>query len=262
MPVECSIKFPRLSESEMGTLDYDVMKHVFDTHNELGCLCDESVYQLRLASRLENAGFRINCEIPVTLEFRDFSKVLYLDLVVNRRSIYELKTVSKLTEAHTSQMTTYLFLTNAARGKIVNFRPTSVESIFVNSLLDDLERRRLEVVSHDWAGTAAMKDLITDLVRDWGTGLDASLYTQAITHCLGGEGNVIRQVPMKIDAVSLGNQRFHLADAESAFRITTFQKPNQQSFTEFRRMIAPSPLKAFHWINIARHEIGFSTVTL
>ena len=107
-----------------------------------------------------------------------------------------------------------------------------------------------------------MKDLIIELVRDWGTGLDASLYTQAITDCLGGEDNVIRQVPMQIDTVPLGNQRFYLADEASAFRITTFQKPNQQSLTEFRRMIAPSPLKAFHWINIARHEIVFSTVKL
>jgi len=246
----------------MATLDYGVMKQVFDTHNELGCLCDESVYQRRLASRLENAGFLINCEVPVTLEFRGFTKVLYLDLVVNSRAIYELKTVSKLAEANTAQVTTYLFLTNAARGKLVNLRPKSVESKFVNSSLDDLERRRFEVVSHDWAGTESMKDLVTELVCEWGTGLDASLYTQAITHCLGGEDNVIRQLRMQIDAVPLGNQRFYIADDESAFRITTFQKPNQQSLTEFRRMIAPSPLKAFHWINIARHEIRFSTVTI
>ena len=74
------------------------------------------------------AGFDVQSELLVTLSFRDFIKPLHLDLVVNRSAIYELKTVSDLTPAHFTQLLNYLFVTNAARGKLINFRPASVES--------------------------------------------------------------------------------------------------------------------------------------
>ena len=106
--------------------------------------------------------------------FRTFIKPLLLDLVVNRRGIYELKTVSALTPAHFAQLLNFLFLTNAARAKLINFRRASVESQFVNSAL--------ELGAHH---------------------------------------------PLRL-----------------------------------RKLAAPSPLKALHWVNIARHQLTLSTINL
>ena len=74
MPIHCPIIFPRLSKEEFGKLDYAVMPHAFAAQNDLGCLCDEAVYQDRFAHLLRAAGFQVDCEVPVTLTFRSFLK--------------------------------------------------------------------------------------------------------------------------------------------------------------------------------------------
>ena len=127
MPITCPIRFPRLSQAEMAAIDYEVMRHAFRAHQELGSLCDESVYHTRLAHLLTADGFEVECEVPVTLTFHTFIKPMFLELVENRRGIYELKTLGALTPAHFAQLLNYLFLSNAARGKLINFRPASVE---------------------------------------------------------------------------------------------------------------------------------------
>ena len=44
----------------------EVMTHVFASQNELGCLCDEAVYQNDIALRLEAAGLGpVAKEVPV-----------------------------------------------------------------------------------------------------------------------------------------------------------------------------------------------------
>jgi GxxExxY protein len=263
MPIHCPIQFPSLTQPEMAALDYEVMRHAFATHQELGCLCDESVYQAHLAHLLTAAGMQAEREVPVTLSFRDFTKPLYLDLVVNRLAIYELKTVAALTPAHFAQLLNYLFLTNAARGKLINFRPASVESQFVNSVVSGEERRRFEVTAGEWHGADGFRQMIEELVADWGTGLEGSLYLQALVHCLGGEELVRRQLPMRIDGADLGNQRFYLVGEDAAFHVTTFQDElSDRQALQLRKLVAPSPLQALHWVNVARHKLTLKTISL
>jgi GxxExxY protein len=247
----------------MGELDYEVMRHAFAAYKELGCLCDESVYQHRLAQLLSGAGIEAEREIAVTLRFRDYVKQLYLDLVVNRQTIYELKTVSLLTAAHRAQLLNYLFLANATRGKLVNFRPASVESEFVNALLDCEVRRQFDADASQWSGPEEFRRMVIELVTDWGTGLDHNLYHQAIVGCLGGEETVTRQIPMQADGLPLGNQRFHLLRDDAAFQITTFQENLGASYRKhIERLVQPSPLREFHWVNIARHQLSFVSIAI
>jgi len=113
MPIHCPFEFPRQSEEEMRTVDFTVMRHAFDTHNELGRLCDESVYQLELVRRLRLAGYEVSMEVPIRLSFREFSIGRSLDLVIANRVIYELKAVSELMKSHEGQLLDYLYLTNS-----------------------------------------------------------------------------------------------------------------------------------------------------
>jgi len=262
MPIHCPIAFHRLSKTEFGKLDYAVMPHAFAAQKELGCLCDETVYQNHFAHLLRAAGFQVDCEVPVTLTFRSFLKILYLDMVINQVAIYELKAVTQLTAAHVAQLLNYLLVVNAERGKLINFRPASVESQFVNAALADHQRRDFRVQDRDWSGPQDFRQLIVDLLTDWGTSLDQILYTQALAACLGGETSVIQQVPMQLDGVPIGNQRFHLASPDQAFRITTFQEQLTLGHqNQLRKLMAPSPLKAIHWINIAHHEVSLITLS-
>ncbi|QEG43079.1 GxxExxY protein [Roseimaritima ulvae] len=261
MPIDCPIEFPRLSTDEMRAIDYLVMGHAFANHKLLGCLCDECVYQPSWAKQLQDAGFCIDREVPVTLTFRDYMKPLFLDMVVDQRVIYEAKTVKELTKAHEAQLLNYLFLTNAARGKLVNFRSSSVESRFVNSSVDHSQRRQFCVDESKYLGPAEFRELVTDLVKDWGTGLDVSLYRQAIVHCLGGEDAVICKLAMQVDGHFVGRQRFCLMDESTAFHLTAFNgKLCEHQETQLRRLLAPSPLLTIVWANIGRSRLTFQNI--
>jgi len=244
----------------MRTIDYQVMGNAFATHRRLGRLCDESVYQNELLSRLQKAGMEAAIEIPVTLSHRAFSIRLALDLVVHQKVIYELKTVAALSAAHEAQLLGYLFMTNSTRGKLVNFRTQSVESRFVNTTLDDTERRRFTLNLSKYSGEDRLAVLVRELVDDWGTGLDASLYRRAILRCLSSEAEPERMLPMRSGEHAIGNQRFHLLDRETALGVTTFSDPNPANIEDFRMLVAASPLRQIHWLNVTHHQITLSTI--
>jgi len=260
MPIDCPITLPRLSEDEMREIDYAVMGHVFAAHRELGRLCDESVYQHKLLQRLEAAGIEAAIEVPVTLSHREFSIRLKLDVVVLQRAIYELKTVSALSPAHEAQLLVYLFLTNATRGKLVNFRTKSVESRFVNTTLDHAERRRCNVDAGRYEGDDNLPIFVRDLIADWGTGLHPSLYRRAILGCLGRESEPEQMLPMMSGGHRIGRQRFHLLGAETALGVTTFSTPTADNVEEFQKLVAASPLRQLHWVNIALHQVTLCTI--
>ncbi len=44
MPITCSIPMHATDQEEFARLDYCVMRHAFESQNELGRLCDEMVH--------------------------------------------------------------------------------------------------------------------------------------------------------------------------------------------------------------------------
>src|SRR5881392_3136883 len=119
MPVTSPITLRAVSQEEFAQLDYRVMRHAFDSQNDLGRLCDEVIYHNDLAARLESAGLGpVHKEVPVTATYRDFAKVYSLDLVVSSAAIYELKTSTCLVGEHEAQLLNYLLLCAAGHGKL------------------------------------------------------------------------------------------------------------------------------------------------
>ncbi|WP_442506768.1 GxxExxY protein [Novipirellula sp. SH528] len=260
MPIICPIEFAPLSTEDFGPLDYAVMEHAYASHKYLGSLADETVYQWDFWSRLHDAGYNADREVPVSITFESFRKDYFLDLVVVDKAVYELKTVSSLTSRHLAQLLNYLLLLDLQRGKIINFRPMSVDSKFVNAPLSGADRRRFTINSHDWRGPQALLDLVRRLLVDWGTGLEMALYEQAIMHLMGGDAQANVMLDMSREGKSLGLQRFHLATPQSAFRLTTFIKPPDGYASQLSRLLRASPLDAIHWINISYHEVIFTTI--
>ena len=76
---------------------YEVMRHIFDIHGQLGRLFHEKIYKHEIAYRVPDA----RCEVAVDLQFEDFCKRYSLDLLVGDGAIFELKAV-ELLGRHTS----------------------------------------------------------------------------------------------------------------------------------------------------------------
>ena len=260
MPIECSIPIQTVSLDEFRALDYQLMSHAFACQNAIGSLADERVYQSDLAARLVNAGFQIDREVAIKLSHNLFQKSLYLDLVINRNAVYELKVAVALSDAHRSQLLTYLYLLNLDRGKLVNFATQKVQTEFVNAALPDIERHSFDIDKSKYCGPAALVDMIVDLVSDWGTALSLSLYREAIVHLAGGPEQVEAMLPMKRDSIDIGSQRFCVISQNEAFQITTINKPNTDFQSHLERLIQFSPIVKLHWVNIERHRIQFITV--
>lgn len=266
MPITCPITPRKTTPEEFKHVDYRIMRHAFDSQNELGRLCDEVIYRNDLAARLVSAGFEsVRTEVPITLTHGDFRKVYRMDLVVNDAVVYELKAEKALVAEHDAQLLNYLFLFGAARGKLVNFRPAQVEARFVNNRLSAVARQRVEIEAERWNeaddSSTQLRCVMVELLEDWGGFLDFTVYLEALTHFFGGKLKVLRLVPLSRNGAPLGNQRMHLLNADTAFRVTALAEGTDGYEPHLRAVLNHSPLRAIQWINLARHRVQFVTLS-
>lgn len=260
MPVSSSVSMGKLSTDELRDLDYRVMRHAFDSQNELGRLADERIYQADLATRLRSEGLKVSREVEIRLSHGNFCKSLLLDLIVAEQAVYEIKVVKAITSAHTGQLLTYLHLLDLPRGKLINFRSVNVESQFVNAPLDSAQRCSFSINDIEFAGDDRFREMVVDLLVDWGTSLTLSLYHEALVSLLGGIEAVEVMLPINRNGVFLGTQRFHLASPQTAFKLTAMNRETSSYRSQLARLIQFSPLRAVHWINIAYHDVTLITI--
>ena len=92
-------------------------------HRELGPGLLESVYETVLAGKLAAAGFEVQRQRPVDIEFDGlaFNAAFRIDLLVNQRVLVEIKSVERLNALHAKQLLTYLRLTKQPLGLLINF---------------------------------------------------------------------------------------------------------------------------------------------
>jgi GxxExxY protein len=265
MPVSISHPLKRLDQEAFRELDYVVMKHAFASQNELGRLCDESIYQRDLSIRLEESGLNARVEFPIRVTHQGFAKVYAADLVVANSAIYELKTTNSLIGEHRRQLLNYLFLTDQPRGKLVNFRSPGVESEFVNASLNLAERRELTSDDARWRevcdGCSQLRKIVNALLADWGAFLDTALYLEAIAHFLGGEAATVARIPLSRRGQLLGSQPVHLLSPDVALRMTAFTEEYEPYEAHVRRFLQHTSLKAIQWINMKHHVIQWITIT-
>lgn len=154
----------------------------------------------------------------------------------------------------------YLRLFDLGHGKIINVRPKQVEHEFMNCNQRLCELTKTHLHEDQWDVRLAASDqlhtIVTNLIADWGTGLDVALYEEAVTHFLGGESHV------RVAGASgtLGNQLMRLSTPEVAFKITTFTRPDESFRIHTQRLLRHTPFQALQWINIAPHEFTLSTI--
>jgi len=107
-------------ENEIGT---EVIGAAIAIQRRLGPGLMEAVYEVVLSHELKQRGFRVERQVPVSIEYRGikFDEGFRADAIVNDCVLIELKSVKKLTAAHRKQIQTYLRLTGMKLGYLLNF---------------------------------------------------------------------------------------------------------------------------------------------
>jgi len=262
MPIEVRENFRVLDQKAFGAIAFEVMDKAFQVHNKLGRFFDEEAYQQELAHVLEP---RAVMEAAITAIHDEFSKTYFIDLLVDQGAIFELKTVSHLTDAHRAQLISYLLMTGGRHGKLINFRPERVEHEFVNTTLTHADRIIFDVDDSAWDApieqASEIRRCVEAFLRDWGTGLDLQLYVDALTHFLGGEDRVVREIEAVSEGRCISHKKVHCAGTEAFFKITALTDKLESFESHACRFLQHINLKHFLWINVTLRTVTMKTLS-
>ena len=267
MPIWTSFPIKIIDQETFHQIDRQVTGLAFDIHNEFGRYLDEKLYQTELARRCQRAGLEVihDPELHMTASLDGFSKKYFADLLVNQGAVVETKAVASLDPAHTGQTLNYLFLCGLHHGTLLNFRTDRVQHEFVSTRLTMADRLRYDFDLHDWKPQTAecdqLKHHLNRCLAEWGAFLDPLLYRDALTHFLGGEERLVRQVPIHSQGEVIGSQEMRLLTNEVAFSVTAATHHPSAIFDHQQRFLAHTPLKAIQWINLNHHKIEIRTIT-
>lgn len=265
MPVTIAAPITVFDQPAFHLVDEQITGLAFAIHNEFGRYLTERLYQAELLRRLQECGCESHREVKISVMLDGFIKDYFIDFLVRHGVIVETKAVEALTAAHRAQLLTYLFLAGLHHGTLLNFRTERVQHEFVSTRLTHETRRRVSYVTNHWQPLSERCRLMVDTLRramtDWGCGLDPSLYRDAVTHFLGGEVGVVRNIPVRSGATVIGAQKVHLLTDEVAFSITTAVHRPDVVLEHQRRFLAHTPLRAIQWINLNRQTVSLVTIT-
>ena len=260
MPIIIRTPLRRLSQAEFGDLAYAVMGCVFQIHSEMGRFFDEKIYKRELAHRYPG----VQLEVPIEVTYASFKKLQYLDVLVDGGGPFEFKAVETFAPRHPAQLLHYLLLAELPHGKLVNLRKESVEHEFVNTTLTRVDRIQFAINEARWndrtTGASRFREVLTALLRDWGTGLDLQFYEEALTHFFGGEACVITNVDVRTAEYPLGHQRMLLAAPRVAFVLTALHEADPNFESHARRLLRHADLEAMLWANISLKMVTFTTI--
>jgi GxxExxY protein len=264
VPIECAIPIQPLDQDLFHALDKTVMKHVFAVHNEMGRFFDEDIYQAELARRCAQEGLSVQREVMITATHKGFRKDFFLDALIENGAIYELKCVSALTGGNESQLINYLLLAGIQHGKLINFRPPSVESRFVSTGLTNEKRRAVCVDRSGWGFQDDLAErvemLILSLLEYWGAFLSVDFYREAVIHFLGGEDGVMKPVDVESDGRIIGTKKVCSLNGKTAVHLSAMTARMDGYGAHLRRFLTHTSLDSIHWINFNQDQIVFRTI--
>src|SRR6187455_1941724 len=104
-------------------LTFRIIGCAIEVHRQLGPGLLESTYRICLERELGLQGLRVECEVPITLEYKgqQLESTYRADMIVERLILIELKAVEQLLPVHSTQLLTYLKLSRLKSGLLINF---------------------------------------------------------------------------------------------------------------------------------------------
>ena len=98
------------------------------------------------------------------------------------------------------------------------------------------------------------------ILAEWGAYLDIILYREALTHFLGGEHSIVREVEIWFGGDIIGVQSMHLSNEKIAFSVTAATQHPKGLATHQQRFLQHTRLQALHWINFNKNRIELCTL--
>jgi GxxExxY protein len=264
MPIHTAIPIRVFDQESFHHIDKRVTGLAFDIHNEFGRYLDERLYQAELTRRCHMLGFEVEPELQIDATLGDFSKSYFADHLINGGVIVETKVVSALSAAHKAQVLNYLFLCGLHHATLLNFRPERVQHEFVSTSLTHEDRRQYVIVASRWkpltAGCRKLHDCLHHLLAEWGAYLDPILYRDGLTHFLGGDERVIRQIGVISGGAVVCTQKVHTVTEDIAFSVTASIHRPELVFEHQRRFLRHTSLRALQWVNLNHKRIELCTI--
>lgn len=126
MVQSCGLGLPGETVSvhdDLKDLTHEIIGSAMAVHRALGPGLLESTYERCLAHELRSRRLRVDQQHAVHISYRDLfiEDAYYIDLLVERRVVVELKSVEELREVHIAQVLTQLRWANLDLGLLVNF---------------------------------------------------------------------------------------------------------------------------------------------
>jgi GxxExxY protein len=108
---------------EENKITEKIIGAAIEVHRALGPSLLESAYQECLIYELESVGLKVKKELILPIIYKDLilEHGYRIDLLVEDKTVLELKTVEKFTEMHSAQILTYMKLGNHPLGLLINF---------------------------------------------------------------------------------------------------------------------------------------------
>jgi GxxExxY protein len=109
--------------SDVEELAHQAIQCGFAIHQDLGPGLLESCYEVLLAASLARAGFAVERQKVVDIEYNGISvrEAFRADLLIEGRLVVEVKAVDRIAPVHSRQVLTYLKLLNLPLGLVMNF---------------------------------------------------------------------------------------------------------------------------------------------
>lgn len=151
-------------------------------------------------------------------------------------------------------------LTDLRHGKLINFGGERVEHEFVNCHETTEHRRAFHMDTTRWSTTTescVFQEIVLNLLRDWGTGLDRGLYVEAVVHLLGGLDLVRRPVGTIWNSTITSQRHVNLVASGTAFEITCLRGELDSFERHLVRFLANTDLKCMFWVNVASGNVRF-----
>jgi GxxExxY protein len=263
MPIFLQHPIQQISDKSFHELDYEIMKVIFQIHNDLGRFYDEGIYQAELQRRCKSCGIGTTREFEIKLIHESFEKTLFIDFVIANSTVYELKATKTLVSPNRTQTLNYLFATNTQHGKLANFGTKSVEHEFVSTQLNHDKRKAFFIDERAWSTnslTEQLRDILIDLLKQWGTFFDTGIYLDGLCHFLGGKELIIRDTIIYNENTKLGTQKIpHLSD-QQAFCLTSVSNNISAYKRHLIRFVKHTKLDYLHCINFNNANIQFTSL--
>jgi len=114
-----------MNENDIGTA---IVESALKVHKALGPGLLENVYEVALAHELGTRGFDVERQKPISFAYEGlrFEEGYRADLFVNSKVIVEIKAVEHRLPVHKKQLLTYLKLSGARLGYLINFNESLI----------------------------------------------------------------------------------------------------------------------------------------